>query len=94
MEPIYKHEALENLNAAFGRGKEDDSTNSLETRFLNEAVNFVKDSDDAIIRVIRTAGDGDDEGSAEQTIVLSYKEIKDLSQKEILEEIGRRFNRQ
>jgi hypothetical protein len=91
MEQKYKYEALESLNAAYNNQKNDDSTKPLETQFLNEAVNFVKDSGDGIITAIRNVPDGDGRND-EQRVSVPYEEIKDLSQKEILEEIGRRFS--
>jgi hypothetical protein len=90
MERIYKYEALESMNANHHKLEEGTLTSPLQTLYLNEAVNFVKDFDGGTIRVIRSAPDGEKPNS-EQKILLSYRDIKDLSQKEILEEIEKRF---
>lgn len=93
MDPIYKYEALESLNANHHNLDNNNLTRPLETPYLNEAVNFVKDSAAGVIRVIKNVPNGE-ERRVEQKILLPYEDIKDLSQKEILEEIGKRFSEQ
>ncbi|HEY8560148.1 MAG TPA: hypothetical protein VIL74_07215 [Pyrinomonadaceae bacterium] len=90
MERIYRYEALESMNANHHKLDDNALTRPLQTPYLNEAVNFVKDSNGAMIRVIRNDPNGE-KSNVEQKILLPYQDIKDLSQKEILEEIEKRF---
>ena len=90
MEQRYNFEALKIPDAGHRDREKDDSTNFLQTPFLNEAVNFVKDSADAFITVSRSFPDGD-QPAGEQKITLPYEDIENLSQKEILEIIEKKF---
>lgn len=53
MELKYSYEALKSPAAGHRDRENDDSSGFLRTQFLNEAVNFVKDSADAVIMVTR-----------------------------------------
>lgn len=90
MERIYNYEVLRSPDAGHRDRENDDSTRLLQTQFLNEAVNFVKDSADAVIKVTKTVADGDGE-AGKQKIILPYEDIEDLSQREILEIIEKKF---
>ena len=89
MEHEYKYEVIKSLNTGFNNLENDTSTNCLETPYLNEAVNFVKDSNDGVISVIRDIQS--DGKTISQSIELLSEDIKDWSQDKIIEEINRRF---
>lgn len=90
MELKYNYVVLKSPDAGHRDRENDDSARLLQTQFLNEAVNFVQDSVDASITVTRNPPDSE-QGTGEQRIILSYEDVQDLPQKEILEIIERKF---
>ena len=90
MELKYNYEVLKSPDAGHRDRDNDDSSGFLRTQFLNEAVNFVKDLPDAVITVTRNHRDGE-QNAGEQRIILPYEDIEDLSQKETLEIIEKKF---
>jgi hypothetical protein len=90
MEQKYNYQASKTPVGGYHDFEDNSSAGTLKTPYLNEAINFLEDFHDGVLIVIKNSSENTDD-VAEQSLDLPYHEIKNLTQKEILEKIDNLF---